>query len=271
MNASQLFRFITGIALATLLGAAAQASFIPTVQGYWRLGEDDPGATAPNTVNTTTVDHQGNLNLTRQNGTSSINYSTDAAPKSPLPSTLSVNFNVNPYYSANSVVSSATDNFGYEIWIKPASGQNGDRNIFGDQSIALIVNANEFRGIYQGHTVFDPIPNTSVSSYYGTWVDLALVRDNGTLKFFLNGTQLALNNSGPELTQTPNTPSQPTYISQANGTSVQRLDEARIFTFTGAFDPSYLYFNQTDAIPEPSTILLFSLGAGLVYRRLRRR
>jgi hypothetical protein len=90
-----------------------------TVRGYWRLGEDDPGAVVGNQVNATTVANIGTPDLTAGNPPFAT-YSSDVAPGS----TMSVDFNIHNVFSSATPISTATDNTGYEIWFKPKSGQN---------------------------------------------------------------------------------------------------------------------------------------------------
>src|SRR5204863_6698953 len=83
------------------------------VVSYWRLGEADPGAAAGVPASTTT-DSVGAKNLTFH-GNASYRSDVAASAVTHAGSSLSVNF-TSSAYAVNTIVSTATDNFGIECW-----------------------------------------------------------------------------------------------------------------------------------------------------------
>ncbi len=216
-----------------------------TVHGHWRLGEDDPGAVAGNTVNATTVDSAGSLDLTAWNPPWAT-YSANGAPGSGM----SVDFNMHNVFSSATPVVTAVDNVGYEIWFRPKSGEDGDRAIFGTGYYELRVASGQIGVHISGYYIGPVTAAPNVSDYYDAWVHLALVREAGTSHVYIDGVPHTFpGNTGPGPTPAA------LYISQANTTSKHFLDEARVFTFTGAFNPTdLLYETTTSTTTTTSTI-----------------
>lgn len=105
------------------------------------------------------------------------------------------------------------------------------------------------------------IPRNALTTVTAGWTELALVKNEGTTNFFVNG-QLAGNTTAPY-----NTSGLFAFGLQQNaGTRGFQgdFDEARFFTFNaGEFDAN------TDLIPEPSATLLGALGCLTLLRRKR--
>src|ERR1041385_9212238 len=98
-----------------------------TVVSYWRLGEGDPGAVVGGTV-TNGTDSAGANNLSFQGN---AHYANDVAiaAASHAASSLSVNF-PNGAYATRPIVSTASDNFGVECWVKPKPHSGEARSLF---------------------------------------------------------------------------------------------------------------------------------------------
>lgn len=128
--------------------------------------------------------------------------------------------------------------------------QNGDRRIFGSNGYELYVSGGQI-GVHIAGAYLGPINGSvNVADYYDTWMHLALVRENGTSLVYVNGVP----HSFPGNSSAPPTPTS-LNISQANGTSLHLLDGARVFTFTGAFNPSDLLYQTTTSTTTSTTTL----------------
>src|SRR4051794_22900109 len=88
------------------------------VASYWRMGENDSGAVSGTTAINTT-DSIGSHHLT-VSGQALYSNDVAAAAFGHTGSSLSVNFAAGAYGRGN-IVSTVTDNFGMEAWVKPAS------------------------------------------------------------------------------------------------------------------------------------------------------
>src|SRR4051812_7910660 len=117
--------------LATLVVALTLAAHLDaavTNVGWYRLGENDPGARSGSAVATTTTDLIGFENL-KQYGSPTYTVAVSAEAVNRVGSSFAVNFNGTSQYLSNAVVSPAIDNFGMEAWVKPNATAAGNRNI----------------------------------------------------------------------------------------------------------------------------------------------
>ena len=231
-------------------GASSHAAV--TVLNYWRLGENDPGAAAGATA-TNTTDSAGSVNLQFQGNAS---YASDVASAAAnhTGSSLSVNF-TNAAYATNAIVSTATDNFGIECWVKPTAlggGQiiayNGVTGGGGSGGWGLIIATdNTYQALFGGAMSF----GTNVATA-NVWTHLALVRASGISTLYINGIAVATNSSIPG---TPGGRFALATTPQALGAQsfTGLIDEVRVFTFSpGQFSTSDLLLNQS---PVPSVTM----------------
>ena len=265
--ASRSSRIVFLLLLLSPFGVmAANASMV--TQAWYKLGEDDPGATAGSTGNSTTADSSGNgLSLTRA-GTPTYSSNTAALSDG---STLSMQFNGSTdSYTRGSAVSAATTNVVLEAWVDPAStapaafgalayNGNAGANGYGFYQNA---NSNTF-GVPAGdiYVLRGGVGFTDLGSFpAGTWVNLAIVFDSsGNLHTYINGSP------GP----TDGAAATPSGAFDIGGDGTNffdgNIDQVRVFTYTGTFDPSDLLIGAP--APEPASAALFGLGGLLLLRR----
>lgn len=263
-NASAM---IASLALG-VVAMPAQATI--TVLNQWHLGEGDAGASAGGAGAAATVDGVGGFNLSKVGAPS---YSSNVPLR--IGSTLSVAFNgtTDEYMNTSGVASTLTDNFGVEAWVKWNSGTPG--------SASIVYNGNSSTsgwGIYQYAATYGLLYGgnlaQSVTPISNQWTELALVRDNGTTTFYVNGEVSYTTGIGP------NAPVGGVAIGGNSLTSGAELfngtiDEVRIFSFApGAFTVGDL--NLPPPVPTPASNLrslsLLALGLlGLAWLGLRRR
>ena len=255
-----------GIASAAALPAQATI----TVLNQWHLGEADAGANAGGAGAAATVDSVGGFNL---NKVGAPVYSSDVPSR--IGSALSLAFNgtSDEYMNAAGVASTLNDNFGIEAWVK----SNG--NTSGNATIAYNGNtSNAGWGIYRLGADYGLLYGgniaATVSPISTVWTELALVRNNGTTTFYVNGVASYTTATGP------NPP--------AGGVGIGgnplisggelfggKIDEVRIFSFApGAFSVGDL--NLPPPVPTPvlslRSLVLLALGLfGLAWLGLRRR
>ena len=259
--------------------AAVPAQATITVLNQWHLGEADSGATAGGTGAATTVDSVGAFNL---NKVGAPTYSSDVPPR--IGSTLSVAFNgtTDGYTNSAGVASALTDNFGIEAWVKSGGSTTGNATIAynGNTSNAGwgIYRLGTDYGLLYGGNIGAPV--TPISTQ---WMELALVRDNGTTTFYVNGVASYTTAAGP------NAPSGGIGIG-ANPLGFfsppvappevfdGKIDEVRIFSFApGAFAVSDLNLPPPPPVVPTPVLGLRSLGLlvlglfGLTWLGLRRR
>lgn len=259
--------FFVGLGLAVL---ALPATATVTVLNQWRLGEADTGASAGSAGAAATVDSVGGFNL---NKVGAPTYSSDVPPR--IGSMLSMAFNgtTDQYQNASGVASTLTDNFGVEAWVKWNAGSPG--------SASIVYNGNSSNsgwGIYQYGTMYGLLYGgnlgQSVTPVSNQWTELALVRDNGTTTFYVNGVASYSTATGP------NAPAGGVAIggnSLTSGTELfnGQIDEVRIFSFApGQFSAGDL--NLPPPMPTPAldarALALLVLGLlGLGSLGLRRR
>jgi DNA-binding beta-propeller fold protein YncE len=206
---------------------------------YLRLGEGDPGAVVGATA-TNTIDSAGPNNLRIQGN---ARYTSDVAPAAATSaaSSLSVNF-TNSAYAANTIVSTATDNFGIECWVKPTALGGGQVIAYNGSTAnsgwGLIIAANNtYEGLLGGANAFGT--NAAIAN---VWTHLALVCASGNLTLYVNGVPSASLSSGIfqpggnfGLGAPPQSPTSQFFTGL--------IDEVRVFTFAaGQFNTNDLFF-----------------------------
>jgi hypothetical protein len=240
---------LAGLALNFCFAPAARAAI--TVLNYYRLGEDDPGA-VNNGYMSRTTDSVGTNDLTVVGAPF---WSTDVstAASSHCASVFSFQFFSGGPYGITTKLTTVTNNFGIEAWVKPNTTS-------GTHCIAYNGNttANGW-GLYQvGANYYGSLGGLyyvgSGSVTLNGWTHLALVCSGGSAHLYTNGV-LAL---GFFNTGVPSTPSGSFALgaapqSPASDIFAGEIDEVRVFTFaSGQFSTSDLLVNA--ALPPPTIL-----------------
>ena len=225
------------------------------INRYMQLGEDDAGAVDGAPGNATSVARRQTLS-----GEIAINVATvtregaptyTAATPAGSGSVLGMSFNgvTDAYVSSLANPASTVDDFGIEAWVNPASAAgrqvimyNGDT---GANGYGLTIESGNFKGLYGGVAYFD----TGVPATPGIWRHIALVRDSGVTKMFVDGTLVLSDNVAA-----PNQVSPAAGAKFAIGRSPQAeidyfsgsVDEVRVFLInSGPFAPQQLLANTS--------------------------
>jgi hypothetical protein len=238
---------------SAIYASSAPLAFTPT--GYWRMGENDPGATAGLT-STTLTDSTGSNNLA-VSGEATYAADVSMSAQAHVGSALSVNFSGSGGYATGNLVSTAQDNFGVEAWVKPTSVTrdqtivyNGVTGGAGASGWGLRINGTNstYSALFGGVTFIPPVGSSPATP--NVWTHLALVRDNGVATFYVNGI------AAETTTYPPNLPSGNFAIgappqNPSNQPFIGSVDEVRVFTFpAGQFTVSDLLLNQSPAFRE---------------------
>ena len=227
----------------------AQATI--TVLHDWRLGESDPANAADAAL--TTQDYIGGTPLVFQ-GNSSYSSDVGFAAAARVGSLLSANF-TNNAFATNSIISTLTNNFGMEAWVKPQSSAdafilyNGKTSSSGwGFTIASNAGLQRYGVQYGGVDVFGAYPATN-----NAWAHLAMVCSNGISTFYVNGSLIA---TRPVFPNTPTGNFGLACAPEAPGTQsfTGLIDEVRVFTFSpNNFNVSDLLLNapieKVDLLP----------------------
>ncbi len=249
------------ILVLLLLLAASTGQAAITVVAEYRFGESDPGA-LPNTPGANpSLPSVGSNPLTR-NGTPAYSGITPRV----VPSALSMAFNAGSDRYSGAIVSTATDNFGVEAWVKSNGSvalnatlvYNGNT---GNSGWGLFRAGNEYGFLYGGVVLDGVVPIST------QWTHLALVRDGGTNRFFVNGVQQVAAGGAPN-------PPVGNFLVGGNPLVATEgfdglIDEVRVFTFEpGQFNVLDLNFGELPpavSVGSPLTLLLLAgllLAAG---------
>ena len=114
------FPLVVATLIAVLnLAFATTGSAAVTVVSYWRIGEFDPGA-SPGTTAPYAMDASAGSHHLKITGPAYYSNDVAVAALAHVSSSLSLNF-ASGAFASNSIVSTATDNFGIECWVKPAA------------------------------------------------------------------------------------------------------------------------------------------------------
>lgn len=243
------------VVLAGLHVSSGSAAAQVAVDGYWRLGEDDPGAAAGALGAATTVDRSGRgMHLARVGAPT---YSATVPQPGPG-SALAVSFPGGSRYEGP-IVTSAIDNVGIEAWVRPAAIRA--------QMIAYngTSGPNGF-GLYQNHTSFALLYGGVVLHNFAPvqlnqWTNLAVVRANGVTTAYVNGVLVMSGAIGG-----PHAATGLMHIGGNSGPStgeafVGLVDEVRVFRFgAGQFHPAHLLVNQQPGPPIANAGADFSVN-----------
>lgn len=233
--------------------------------------------TVGNTINPAT-DSVGSSNMSLQAGSPTYSATVQTVPPAVISSSVSALFDGGSQERLDTASGflwgTATDNFGMEAWIRPASA-DGSHTAGGVQPILINGYNTGTQGIYQvggewqmllDNTLYDF--NASITGV-NTWDHVAMVRNNGTATLYVNGA--AAGSTNVAVTGVPNFHSflGATSFNGNNGFFQGHVDTVRYFTFTGGqFAVSDLNYQ---AIPEPATFALGLIGAAVVLRLRGRR
>ncbi len=161
------------------------------VLAHYRLGEDDPDAVAESPGNPVTTDDRRRRHLEKHG--SPIYTSDTAAPGSSLAMDFNAEEGDDHYYYAKSPVFVGTDNWILEAWVNANS--TGDNAIVAYNGYpggpggttggyGIYRRGNKWIGLF-GNVAF---LNFDVNVAVDQWTHLALVRETGTTKLYVNGT-----------------------------------------------------------------------------------
>ncbi len=248
--------------LMFILAGSAQAAI--SVVAEYRLGEADPGAVAFGPGANPTLPSIGTLNLSR-NGAPS--YSPATPPF--VNSFLSMAFNGTSDRYTGTVVSSVTNNFGVEAWVRSNGNTTNNATLVYNGNTAssgwgLFRLGSNYGFLYGGVTLAGLTPVT------GSWTHLALVRDGGVTSFYVNGQLI------PTAAGAPIAPAGSFLVGGNPLVATEGfdglIDEVRVFTFQpGQFSVTDLNLGTPEppiAVPALSTQTLSLLAAFLLLAGL---
>jgi Concanavalin A-like lectin/glucanases superfamily/IPT/TIG domain len=229
-----------------------------TTIGWWRLGEDDPGALAAAQAQNPTVATTGPFPLSWDSGTDgSTFYRSDTAPAKRLrlgASTLAIEIDDTlsyPGYHTATIPSSATTNIGLEIWVKANEaavdgGDPSDTIIWNGQDngwgYGILQQTDTWVAALRPSPSGNPLtPIATAPLTTGVWTHLALVESGGIWRFYVNGREVG------SLAAVARAPESRFTIGESFSVLSKGfdgfLDEARIFSFApGAFTVSDLNY-----------------------------
>ncbi len=249
-------KFLAPFVLAATMVAPADAAI--TVLAQYRMGEADPGAAPGLPGANPTLPSVGATGLTRFGDPA---YGVVRPPFQN--SQLAMAFDgADDRYEAGAVLSTVTDNFGVEAWVK-SNGRTTQNALIayngntGSSGWGLFRTGAEYGFLYGGVVLDGVVPVTT------NWTHLALVRDGGTNRFYVNGQLIQSSAGGPNVPagrfMVGGNPLVPTEGFDGE------IDEVRVFTFApGAFTPADLnlpVFLPPEPVPtgHPWSLLLVGL------------
>jgi sugar lactone lactonase YvrE len=232
---------MAGLVLALNLALSPAASAAITVVSYWRIGEFDPGA-SPGTTTPTIRDASVGAHHLKITGPAYYSNDVAVAAVAHVSSSLSLNF-TSSAFASNSIVSTATDNFGIEAWVKPASVNAGQVIAYNGSTATsgwgIMVSGSNYLALFGGRDIWGVGAATP-----NVWTHVALVRDSGVATIYTNG--IAAGTS----VAFPNVPSGDFALAappQAPNSQFLTglVDEVRVFTFApGQFSTNDLLLNH---------------------------
>ncbi len=244
--------------LACILAAPATAQLNVTAE--YRLGENDGGVVVGGPGNDPTQPGAAGTGLKRYGAPA---YGAGGTPRGRV-STASMRFDGSTARYEGPALTMPTDNFGVEAWVRSNSTTGNALITYNGNSansgFGLFRLGGNWGFLYGGVVADGNTPATS------DWTHLAIVRDNGLSRFYVNGT---------ERIQTPAAPNPPAGAFQIGGNSPLateffngEIDEVRLFTFApGTFSPALLNLGERPsavAVPTMTVAGVAVLAMALV-------
>lgn len=234
--------------LAVALFCCAPVHAATTVTHQYDIG-DGADAGSNGGAATSLADNVGSIDLTRSGTNSVYTDAVAVAAANNVGSTLAVNVDAATGFFASGVLT-ASSNYGYDLWIKPdIASQNG--NIFfpngweygsggGKGGLGVIQTGTGIRLIAPN------ISNIGVLAAANTsqWTHVAVtLTGTSTVRGYVNGELVLMSNTNPSEAGG----ALHMAVNSGGGTGWDgQLDHARVFTFTGQFNPDDLALATTN-------------------------
>jgi Concanavalin A-like lectin/glucanases superfamily len=153
---------------------------------------------------------------------------------------------------ANSVISTVTDDFGVEAWVRPTAASGITSIVYNGNSATsgwgIYQAGDAYVLLYGGQVITGPVGSVDLNQ----WTHLALVRDSGETRLYKNGVEIASTSTGPAIPAggfaigANSIPAGPSEFFSGN------IDEVRVFTFAaGQFALTDLQTNLSYTDPAP--------------------
>ncbi len=253
------------VALLTALLVPTVANAVVITQGYWTLGETGTIGT-----NNRPLDTSGNARhfANDQNGTG-VSVSSAVDPRAAAIGSTNSYFwpatGARGFYGIAGAYNPPENNVGIELFarVTDTAGLTGDRTIFatgGGNGLKLQIVNGAWAASYDGVAFVGGTDPATINE----WTHLALVRDSGVGRFYVDGVQVGLASLA-----NPNDGNGPHLGVNSGGASgfFGNIDQVRLFTFNaGQFNAGS---DLLIAIPEPATLIM--VGAALTGLAIRRR
>lgn len=232
------------------LAVAGVLTFTPYLKAavsttaYYRLGENDPGATAGQAAKETTTTLAGNVDL-HLLGTATYSGETGVTG-----SQLALQVANGGYTNATPIITAA-DNWGLEAWVLSDTTEQNRAIVYNGNSansgMGLYQLGGDFIGLVGGRAFVGSEPIVP-----GTWTHLALVVANGTSTLYVNGIANLSAGAPAPATGTFHLGMRPDGGEKFEG----RIDEVRLFTFEpDQFVVEDLLLTQVPPSQEPPVIV----------------
>lgn len=228
--------------LTSVVSAPVEAALNPLA--FYHLGESDAGAVPGGTVSTT-VESLGltpGIDMTPFNGTTTLKYSSDTPPD--IVSTRSIAFDdgdealfstATPWYAGTGGF-----RWGMEAFLKPDASLAGTESVFFTNGTQFTMGITAAGLFYVNSTG----PGTTPAKY-GQWQHVAFITSGSSWQIYVDGV--------PQFTTLPNfTYGAPSGVATLGGSNdlnpatpyTGLIDEHRVFTWTGSFNPNELLWFQ---------------------------
>lgn len=259
-----------GAGFALILAASVPAQTVTNVFWY-HLGESA-------TIGTDSVNNI-NLNVINTAPTLFSDTPGDLAPLYDSSLSAYFQYGVFPNYLwTNAITLTPNSSFAMEAWIKPdyttpVTGAIVYNGATGPNGIGLYQFSDQFGVLLGGVTA----SLSGVSLTAGQWTEIAFTWENGLLTLYQDGVAVKVFDDSAPASQFISSAGQLTIGGAWTGTSgytnpfTGKIDEVRLFQWTGTFNPATMLNYSTSAVPEPSTCAIVSGAAALGFAIRRRR